>query len=332
MGCIILKIETSARLHLSLIDLNGLEGRLDGGIGITLEEPTLNIECTESCKETKVTFDEKLNIFNKKLYEMKIIDATTKMKKFLNIDTNYEFKINEIYPIHHGLGLGTQLALSISKLISELNEINLNTLDLAKIIQRGGTSGIGVYSFDRGGIIIDGGHKKSLKKDYLPSSASNVSPPPLIARYEFPKEWNIILATQNTYDGASGKREIDIFQSYSPIDIQDVQQISYLTLMKLMPAIIEKDIYDFGDAVNKIQNLGFKKIEKKLQDPHLDNLIHSMNELNMPAIGMSSFGPTCFGITEDNPKPLIKELKESTNNNTVFKITKGKNHGAKIIR
>lgn len=327
-----MKIETSARLHLSLIDLNGLEGRLDGGIGITLENPSLSIESKESCNETTITFDEKLNIFNKKLYENKIIEATNKIKKYLNIDTTYEFKINDIYPIHHGLGLGTQLALSVSKLISELNETELNTIELATIIQRGGTSGIGVYSFDMGGIIIDGGHKKSLKKDYLPSSASKVSPPPLIAHYDFPEEWHIILATPNTTNGASGKKEIDIFQSYSPIDIKDVQQISYLTLMKLMPAILEKDIHNFGDAVNKIQNLGFKKIERNLQDSQTNNLIDLMHELNIPAVGMSSFGPTCFGITEDNPKSYIKELEELTENDTIFKITKAKNYGAKIIK
>lgn len=323
-----MEIETSARLHLSLIDLNGLEGRLDGGIGITLENPSLKIECSESGDDTEIVFDKNLNVLNKEVYESKIIDATRNMKNYLNIGTNYEFVIKEIYPVHHGLGLGTQLALAVAKLISELNETKLNTINLAKIIQRGGTSGIGVYSFDAGGLIVDGGHKKSQKIDYLPSSAANVSPPPLIARYDFPDDWNIILVTPKTNDGVSGQEEIDVFQTYSPINIQDVQQISYLTLMKLMPAIVEKDIQSFGEAVNKIQSLGFKKVERDLQDSKINKLINTMGELNMPAVGMSSFGPTCFGISDENPKSLQKEIEQLTEGTAEITVTKGKNHGA----
>lgn len=324
-----MEIETSARLHLSLIDLNGKEGRLDGGIGIALENPSLKIECKE-CDNNCITFDENFNLSNPELYESKILDSTNIMKEYLNIETNYHFKVKNIYPIHNGLGLGTQLALSVAKLISSLNEVELTTLELATIIQRGGASGIGVYSFDNGGIIIDGGHKKSIKKDFLPSSASKVSPPPLLARYDFPREWNIILARPDIAGGASGRKEVDIFQRYSPINIQDVQQISYLTLMKLMPAVVEKDIHDFGDAINKIQSLGFKKIERNLQDSQINQLIKTMEDLNIPAVGMSSFGPTCFGITDEKTNSLIKELEEKTNNKVTFNLTKGKNHGSTL--
>jgi len=37
-------IETPSRLHLTLIDLNGIYGRIDGGVGITIENPCLSIE------------------------------------------------------------------------------------------------------------------------------------------------------------------------------------------------------------------------------------------------------------------------------------------------
>ncbi len=37
-------IETSSCLHLGLIDMNGMSGRVDGGIGIALEEPRLLLE------------------------------------------------------------------------------------------------------------------------------------------------------------------------------------------------------------------------------------------------------------------------------------------------
>ncbi len=325
-----MEIETSARLHLSLIDLNGLEGRLDGGIGITLEKPSLKMECTQTDDDTVIGFDDDVSIVNKEVYESKILDAEDKIKKYLNIDTNYSFRIHESYPIHHGLGLGTQLSLSVAKLISSLNDIELNAYELAKIIQRGGTSGIGVHSFDKGGLIIDGGHKKSVKNDFLPSFASKVSPPPLLARYDFPEDWDIILITPNISQGASGNEEIDIFQTYSPININDVERICYLTLMKLMPAVIEEDIESFGDSVNKIQSMGFKKIERDLQDSKVNTLLENMKSIDIPCVGMSSFGPTCFGITDSLSKDLINQITDLTDSDTHIQITKGKNHGAII--
>jgi beta-ribofuranosylaminobenzene 5'-phosphate synthase len=322
-----LEIETSARLHLSLIDLNGLEGRLDGGIGISLEKPSLRIKCKPSNDDTNIFFDKSLRISSKKVYESKIIDATNKMNQYLKTDKNYSFEVKDIYPIHHGLGLGTQLSLSIAKLISSLNNVDLSVFDLAKIIERGGASGIGVHSFDKGGLIIDGGHKKSLKKDYLPSSASNVSPPPLLARYDFPEDWDIIIATPDMSQGVSGQSEVNIFQKYSPIEITEVERICYLTLMKLMPSIIEKDIESFGDAVNKIQSLGFKKIETELQNSKVHSIINTMHDLDIPCVGMSSFGPTCFGIVDSNSINLTRELSQLIGNDVNIFVTKGKNHG-----
>ncbi len=325
-----MEIETSARLHLSLIDLNGLEGRLDGGIGITLEKPSLKMECLETNDDTIVEFNENISLSNKEIYESKILEAAQKIKEYLKIETDYSLKINETYQIHHGLGLGTQLALSTAKLISSLNHVNLNGYELAKIIQRGGTSGIGVHSFDKGGLIVDGGHKKSVKKDYLPSSASKVSPPPLLARYDFPEDWDIILVTPKISQGASGNEEINIFQSYSPININDVERICYLTLMKLMPSVLEVDIDSFGDSVKKIQSIGFKKIERDLQDSKINNLLKNMDDIGIPCVGMSSFGPTCFGITDSLSNKLKKELRDIAGNNTDICFTKGKNRGAII--
>ena len=49
-----MQIETSARLHLSLIDLNGSIGRVDGSIGLTLDKPSLKLECIENNTQTQI--------------------------------------------------------------------------------------------------------------------------------------------------------------------------------------------------------------------------------------------------------------------------------------
>lgn len=52
---------------------------------------------------------------------------------------------------------------------------------------------------------------------------------------------------------------MNIFQEYCPIPLREVQQLSHLILMKMMPSVLEKDLDAFGETVNTIQNMGFKK-------------------------------------------------------------------------
>lgn len=324
-----MEIETSARLHLSLIDLNGSEGRIDGGIGITLKNPSLILECDFNDSQTEILFEDTRYSYVDE-YKSKILTACNNMQEYLGINNSYRFRVKKIYPIHHGLGLGTQLLLSTGQLVAKINGVDLNVFEIAKIVQRGGTSGIGVHSFNHGGLIIDGGHKKNIKKDFLPSSASHVAPPPLLVRYDFPEDWNILIATPNFNQGVSGSREVNIFQEYSPINLHDVERICYITLMKLMPAVLEKDIVSFGDAINKIQTIGFKKIERNLQSQKVNNIIEYMLDNGIEGAGMSSFGPTCFGITDTNVKSMKKDLQDLMGNDSFIKITNGKNEGSKI--
>jgi beta-ribofuranosylaminobenzene 5'-phosphate synthase len=52
-------VTSPSRLHFSLIDLNGELGRVDGGIGVALNEPSLKIEVSavdEAFKQKKKLF------------------------------------------------------------------------------------------------------------------------------------------------------------------------------------------------------------------------------------------------------------------------------------
>ncbi|MDO5852250.1 MAG: beta-ribofuranosylaminobenzene 5'-phosphate synthase [Methanobacteriaceae archaeon] len=326
-----MQIETSARLHVSLIDLNGSTNRIDGSLGITLKEPPLIIECEESINDTNIHFSDNPSKNIKDEYITRIYDSSEKILNYIGINKNYEFNIKKSYPVHLGLGSGTQISLSVAKLLSEINNHRFTVSELGRIVKRGGTSGIGVEAFDKGGIIIDGGHKKSLKNGFLPSSASDTAPPPIIARYDFPKEWKIIVTTPIIEEGASGSKEVNIFKKYTPIDLHSVEIISHTILMNIMPAILEEDLDTFGKGINKIQSVGFKSIERKIQNPIINRLIDNMNNAGASCAGMSSFGPTCFAITDSNTKTIkhaINDTLKDINQHTI--ITTARNEGAKL--
>ncbi|MDD1742077.1 MAG: DUF98 domain-containing protein, partial [Methanotrichaceae archaeon] len=205
----------------------------------------------------------------------------------------------------------------------------------AQVINRGGTSGIGTAAFDLGGFIIDGGHTfgpGKQKTDFRPSSASKgVNPPPVIARHDFPKDWNIVLAIPNLPQGAYGQREIDVFKDYCPVPTKDVHELCYEILVRMVPSLVEQNLDDFGFAVNRIQELGFKRIEVMLQDPLVHKLMRDMRAAGAACSGLSSFGPTVYAITDYQSKDIAsvaREVMENVGGDVL--ITNARNEGARI--
>jgi len=316
---------------MGLIDLNGSYGRYDGGIGLTIEKPNFVLKCDTSEKGISIEFDKK-NMMDEEIKTQcisKINDAYEKITSHFQIDSGYHFDVKEAYFPHSGLGSGTQISLATAKLICQHNEIAITGVELGEILKRGGTSGIGLYSFEEGGFIIDGGHDKSEKNGFLPSSASKASPPVLIGRYEFPKRWDIIIAILKS-NNVMGKKEVNIFQEYCPIPKAEVEKLSHLIFMNLVPFLLERNIESFGSIINKIQEIGFKKIEVDLQEDKIKELIMKMREFGAYGVGMSSFGPAVYGIADKNTSDVFKATKEFVGNDGIVFKTKAQNYGFQI--
>ncbi|MEN6592480.1 MAG: beta-ribofuranosylaminobenzene 5'-phosphate synthase, partial [Methanobacterium sp.] len=266
-------------------------------------------------------------------YQEKVFSAARKMNEYLGLEGGYHFKLKEVFPSHSGLGSGTQLSLAVAKAILKMNNQDLPTPKIAEIVGRGGTSGIGVASFESGGFIVDAGHKKSIKNDFLPSSASKASPPPVIARYDFPKDWKIVLTIPHVERKVFGEGEVNIFQKYCPIPLEEVQELTHLLFMKMMPAVLEEDLDSFGESVNSIQDIGFKKIELELQNPFIKELIESLRNAGAAGVGMSSFGPMVYAVTDTNFKYILQAARDSMRDKTgEIILTTAQNEGAKIYK
>ena len=327
-------IKTPSRLHLTLIDLNGSLGRIDGGVGLTLEKPALVLKMKRNNGEISVKFQNREKIpFNViSDYEDKIKTSAGRMMDYLELDGGYRFTVRETYPSHSGLGSGTQISLATAKLISESENHRITVPQIADIVGRGGTSGIGVASFNKGGFIVDGGHHQGEKPHFLPSSASPASPPPILARYDFPVDWKVILVVPHVEKNVSGKKEVNIFQEYCPIPVEEVQRLSHLLLMKMMPAVLEEDLEGFGESVNSIQDIGFKRIENQLQKPIIGEIMQLLRDAGAPGVGMSSFGPTIYAVT-DNSQDMVSAARDALSGigGSIIE-TRAQNNGAMLER
>lgn len=290
-----IRVKTPSRLHITLIDLNGKLGRIDGGVGIALEEPSIVLEAELIDNGIKVEGDD----------SGRALEAAKRVLKAYNLKRGLHLRILQKYDEHVGLGFGTQLSLGTAFAITNLHGISVSPRRLAEIVGRGGTSGIGVAAFEFGGFIVDGGHTFGVnkqKQSFLPSSASKAPPPPVVSRLDFPEDWLAILVIPRARQRIHGSLEVELFSKYCPIPIDEVQALSHIILMKLLPSLVEKDIVEFGDAISKIQNVGFKKIELNLQSDEVKKIMKTMAEAGAYSVGLSSFGPALYAFVDSKKK------------------------------
>ncbi|MDD5446797.1 MAG: beta-ribofuranosylaminobenzene 5'-phosphate synthase [Methanocellales archaeon] len=308
-----IRIVTPSRIHITLIDLNGSLGRVDGGIGIALDQPSIVISAE---KADEVTVDGKSALSEKIRKGAELISKN---------HGGVHIKIEKEIPSHIGLGSGTQAYLAGGMAANVLYGLGLSVREIAKTVQRGGTSGIGVTAFERGGFILDGGHRFD-EKGFMPSSASHALPPPTLLHHDFP-DWSIVLVIPPA-KGASGIREVNIFKEECPIPLGEVQALSHIILMELLPALIEKDLQIFGSSINRIQKICFKQREVDLQ-PQAGEIMEVLLQSGAAGAGMSSFGPLVYGIT-DSPSEVKKAVKEQLGERVKILTTQARNSGASI--
>lgn len=361
------RIKTPCRLHFTLIDLNGELGRIDGGVGLSITEPnfelefrdkisisselkrnsgnehlifkTTNTELGEVIISTENDDDENSHILLT-IAKQIVLKFTGMLSKCYNIKKSINFPLSimifKSFLPHIGLGSKTQLSLALASGIARILGLNLDIHEITRLVGRGGTSGIGYRAFERGGFIFDCGHKFGAgkeKESFLPSSASKVNPAKMILNYNFPEDWYILLVILKVPPGASNIKEIDIFQKHCPIRIEDVRELSHITIMQLLPGILEKDMDSFGSAISRMHEIGFKKIEFNLMHKDVKELVSFQKKNGVKCVGISSFGPAVYSFFESKSarEDMLKAIKIKFSDKILKTyLTNADNEGAKI--
>jgi beta-ribofuranosylaminobenzene 5'-phosphate synthase len=331
-------VKTPSRLHCTLIDLHGGLGRVDGGIGVALEDPKLMLRAHLS--------DEPSNVrgINKDLFQKFVNQFLKNSIEVLAIEPpgfevlGAQINVLETIPSHMGLGSRTQLSLALGVALTRLLELDCSIQTIARVMGRGGTSGVGVAAFEQGGFILDVGHSFGpgrQKTSFVPSRIANAPPAPVLAHQAMPPDWLFVVTLPAIGKGAYGSREVEIFRKYCPIPKKEVEKLSRLILMQLMPALIEKDIQTFGAALTALQQIGFKKVEINLQRKIITDLMEVALSSGAAGGGMSSFGPATYALVtgreeaEDVARAMRRTLQDEKVAGQVF-ISRPNNVGALV--
>lgn len=287
-----ISVSLPTRIHLGLLDLS-LEGiRVDGGIGLMLDRPGIALTGRLG-SETHESL----------LPALRLVEHALS----LSVPRGYGISLAGDYLQHVGLGSGTQIRLGLAALVLALNERKVQISELAPMVGRAGTSGIGSWGFWTGGYVVDAGHDRRHKKSFQPSAIVDApTMPPLVSTGRFP--WIPVIAIGSGLEKIHGHVEELLFQQHTPIPRSETL-VGYEALYGgMLPSILERDFDGFCTYLDVYSATGFKKRELETQGSAGRGCIRMMREAGLRGVTMSSWGPCFVGFVRSSTEvPRIVE-------------------------
>lgn len=294
-------VRAPARLHLGFLDLNATQGRRFGSIGLAVNSHYTQIRLTPAAKfaVSGHNLSQETQARIEKLYQR----FDQQFLKPGHADQHCHIHLDQAVPEHAGLGSGTQLTLTLGTALARWHKLSLSTTELAMKLGRGKRSGIGIATFDKGGFVIDGGLKPGQ------------TVPPVLMQQAYPDNWRIVMIMDTRHQGIHGQHEKQAFSELPLFPLTQSQAICHLTLMQLLPALAEREIDVFGEAISEIQaRIGdhFAAAQGgRYTSPMVADCLHEAQRLGHKGIAQSSWGPTgcAFVDSETQAKQLIQQLE-----------------------
>ena len=271
-------VEAAARLHFGVLDLRGDLGRRFGGLGAAVPEPSLLLEVSPAPELSASGPDAE-----------RARDFADRFLAYHRLPGGARLTIHRAIPAHSGLGSGTQLGLAVGRALAELHGLSWDAPGLARAVQRGRRSAIGTWTFALGGFIVEGGRR-----------AGGEGIAPLLARFAIPDAWRCVIAVPDGAPGLSGDAEAAAFERLPPPPEREVERVSHLALMQLLPALVEADLASFGAALTEIQRVTgawFATQQGGVFAPGPSAaLVRRLGEWGAAGVGQSSWGPAVYGL------------------------------------
>lgn len=293
-------VSAPAHLHAGNIDLHGGLGRLYGTVGFTITYPRLVLEA-EKCSGIIVEPEDSPLAAYARAYAERLVVAYSLPGACIRL-------VSEI-PLMVGLGSRTPLALGIASALSTLYRATIPLEDAALLTGRGIYTGLGFYSYTRGGMIVDAGFPRREKGRRIPV---------LVYRKALPENWRFLVV----YPEKLRERVLDkklaedrILESMPAMEEGEAAKYSRIVLMKLLPAAEEENLGELLEALYAL-NHGLGKYWAHSQGSvyccrEVEEGIEILKEKGYPA-AQSSWGPVFYTIAPGpgEAKRLAESLKE----------------------
>ena len=284
------RVEAPARLHLGMLDASGRGARRFGGLGVAVSRPAAVVEVSESDELRAEGPDAE-----------RALAVAERCRRAFGDGGGARVRVLEAIPPHVGLGSGTKLALAVAAAMAALAGRSLDPPALARLAGRGARSAVGLWTFALGGLVVEGGRRPGSEE-----------PAPLLARHAMPEEWRCVLAIPADDAGLSGRAEEEAFARIPP-DPERAAAIAHVVLTALLPALVERDLGEFGAALTRLQRLvgdAFAAVQGGPFHPRAGALVDALLGLGAAGAGQSSWGPAVYGLagSEREGRELARRL------------------------
>ncbi len=307
------RVEAPARLHLGMLAVAGDSARRFGGLGVSVARPAVVLEAEPADELSAEGPDaERALAFARRCHGP------------LGLAGGAHLRVVEAIPQHVGLGSGTKLALAVAAALAALDGRDIGPPGLAEAAGRAARSAVGMWTFALGGLVVEGGHRPGVDR-----------PASLLARHPMPAEWRAVLVVPAAAPGLSGGAEEAAFGQLSPSPERSAV-IAQLVLTALLPALVERELGEFGAALTRIQELvgdSFAVPQGGRFHPRAGALVEALLDFGAAGAGQSSWGPTVYGVagSEEAGRELARRMEDVVGDGRV-ELVAFDNRGAQVER
>jgi beta-ribofuranosylaminobenzene 5'-phosphate synthase len=289
-------VRAPSRLHFGMFSFGHAEQPQFGGVGVMIEPPAVELQVSPADVFSVVGgHTERVRQFAEKAVRSWKLPSLP----------NCRIKINAP-PDHTGLGVGTQLGLAVAAGVRQhLRLSKLPAVELAASVGRGGRSSVGIYGFEFGGLVVDGGKRGGERVGEL------------VCRLPLPEEWRFVLIRTTDGKGLAGECEARAFAELPPVPRAVTRRLWGITNERMLPAVRAADCAEFGEAVYEFGRLAGECFAAAQRGPfanaRIAGLVDDIRDFGVKGVGQSSWGPTVFAILANDAeaKQLVNWLRSA---------------------
>jgi beta-ribofuranosylaminobenzene 5'-phosphate synthase len=306
------RVEAPARLHLGMLAVAGDGERRFGGLGVSVSRPAVVLEARPADELSAEGADgERALMFAQRCHEA------------LGLAGGAHLRVVEAIPTHVGLGSGTKLALAVAQALAALEQRAMDAPALARAAGRAARSAVGMWTFALGGLVVEGGVRRGVDR-----------PAPLLAHHPVPEEWRCVLVVPAAEPGLSGIAENEAFQQLTPSPERSAA-IAQLVLTSLLPALVERDVEEFGAALTRVQELvgdAFANVQGGRFHPRAGAVVEALLRNGAAGAGQSSWGPAVYGVvgSEAAGRELAGRMESQLDGDGSVDVVTFDNRGARV--
>jgi beta-ribofuranosylaminobenzene 5'-phosphate synthase len=308
----VVRVEAPARLHLGMLAVAGDGERRFGGLGVSVSRPAVVLEARPADELSAEGADAE-----------RALTFARRCRDALGLAGGAHLNVLEAIPPHVGLGSGTKLALAVAQALAALHGRTVDAPALAQAAGRAARSAVGMWTFALGGLVVEGGVRRGAER-----------PAPLLMRHAVPEEWRIVLVVPKADPGLSGIAEEEAFGRLLP-SAERSAAIAQLVLTALLPALVERDIDEFGAALTQVQQLvgdSFAAAQGGRFHPRAAALVEALLRGGAAGAGQSSWGPAVYGVVGSDAvgRELAGRMEDVVNGNGSVELVTFDNRGARV--